>query len=68
MASVVKNQGKGATPETPIVVASPGNYGEALGFEGEISEGEDKGAMGIRRPQRPNDCDEKVNRTFACLS
>ena len=49
MASVAKNQGGSTTPETPTVVGSPGNYGDALDFEEDISDGEDEDAEGEAR-------------------
>ena len=37
MASVTSNQEAGAIPETPTVVGSPGNCGDALYFEEKIT-------------------------------
>ena len=49
MASVTPNQKDRAIPETPTVVGSPGNCGDALDFEEEISEDKDDGAAGNKR-------------------
>ena len=49
MASVTSNQEDRAIPETPTVVGSPGNCGDALDFKEVISEDEDDGAAGDKR-------------------
>ena len=51
MASVTPNQKDHAMPETPTVVGSPGDCGDTLDLEEEISEDEegDDGAAGDRR-------------------
>ena len=51
MASVTSNREDRAVPETPTVVGSPGNCGDALDLEEEISEDKegDEGAAGDKR-------------------
>ena len=49
MASVTSNQEDCAIPETPTVVGSPGNCGNALDLKEEISKDEGNGAVGNKR-------------------